>query len=123
MNGLPSKDFTPIPLERAGHFSQHTRPGVHENPAVQLSAYPGTVRQFIVTGLGREAPTVIITNDHDTTTRNLIRQYARRMTIAQRLAEIIRAFCADALSSTVNLNPDLDIILAVLPHALLAALP
>jgi hypothetical protein len=65
---------------------------------------------------------VIITNDRDTTTRNLIRQYARRMTIEQRLAEIIRAFCTDALSSTVNLNVDLDIMLAVLAQALLAAL-
>jgi hypothetical protein len=65
---------------------------------------------------------VIITNDRDTTTRNLIRQYARRMTIEQRLAEIIRAFCADALSSTVNLNVDLDIMLAVLAQALTAAL-
>jgi len=34
---------------------------------------------------------VIITNDHDTTTRNLIRQYARRMTIEQRLASGIGA--------------------------------
>ena len=46
------------------------------------------------------------------TTCNLIGQYARRMTIEQRLAEIIRAFCADALSSTVNLNADVDIMLA-----------
>jgi hypothetical protein len=44
------------------------------------------------------------------------------MTIEQRLAEIIRAFCADALSSTVNLNVDLDVMLAVLAQALLAAL-
>ena len=44
------------------------------------------------------------------------------MTIEQRLAEIIRAFHADALSSTVNLNVDLDIMLAVLAQALLAAL-
>ena len=28
-----------------------------------LSDYPGTVRQLIVRGLGRDAPTVIITND------------------------------------------------------------
>ena len=89
---------------------------------MKLTAYPGTVRQLIVTGLGRDTPTVIITNDHDMTTRNLIRQYARRMTIEQRLAEIIRAFSADALSSTVNLNVDLDIMLAVLAQALLAAL-
>ena len=44
------------------------------------------------------------------------------MTIEQRLAEIIRAFSADALSSTVNLNVDLDIMLAVLAQALLAGL-
>jgi hypothetical protein len=44
------------------------------------------------------------------------------MTVQQRLAEIIRAFHADALSSTVNLNVDLDVMLAVLAQALLAAL-
>ena len=44
------------------------------------------------------------------------------MTTEQRLAEIIRAFCADALSSTVNLNVDLDVMLAVLACALTAAL-
>ena len=64
---------------------------------------------------------MIITNEHQATLRNLISQYARRMTIEQRLAEIIRAFCADALSSTVNLNVDLDIMLCVLAQALLAA--
>jgi hypothetical protein len=54
--------------------------------------------------------------------RALVTQYARRMTIEQRLAEIIRAFCADALPSTVNLNVDLDVMLAVLAPALTAAL-
>ncbi len=116
---LTSKDFTTITLDRPG---PHNRPRVHEDPAVKLTSYPGTVRQLVVTGLGREAPTVIISNDHNTKTRALVEQYARRMTIEQRLAEIIRAFCADALSSTVNLNVDLDIMLAVLAQALLAAL-
>jgi hypothetical protein len=119
---LQPADFKTVTLDRAGHFGQPAHPRVHEDPAATLTAYPGTVRQLIVTGLGRDTPTVIITNDHDTTTRNLIRQYARRMTIEQRLAEIIRAFSADALSSTVNLNVDLDIMLAVLAQALLAAL-
>jgi len=119
---LQPGDFRPVTLERAGNFGQPAHPKVHEDPAAALTSYPGTVRQLVVTGLGRDAPTVIITNDRDTTTRNLIRQYARRMTIEQRLAEIIRAFCADALSSTVNLNVDLDIMLAVLAQALLAAL-
>jgi transposase len=112
-------DFTTITLDRPG---PHNRPRVHEDKAVTLTGYPGTARQLVVTGLGRDEPTVIITNDHHATIRNLVSQYARRMTIEQRLAEIIRAFCADALSSTVNLNVDLDVMLCVLAQALLAAL-
>jgi len=119
INGLTPADFKTLTLDRPGRFS---RPNVHESTAVRLTSYPGTVRQLIVTGLGRDAPTVIITNDHDLKTKALIERYARRMTIEQRLAEIIRAFCADALSSTVNLNVDLDVMLAVLAQALLAAL-
>jgi transposase len=119
INSLHSKDFQTITLDRPG---KHSRPAVHESAAVRLTSYPGTLRQLIVTGLGHDAPTVIITNHHDLTTKAIIQRYARRMTIEQRLAEIIRAFCADALASTVNLNVDLDVMLAVLAQALLAAL-
>jgi hypothetical protein len=116
---LAPTDYTTITLDRPG---PHNKPRVHEDKAVKLTSYPGAVRQLIVTGLGRDQPTVIISNDEQTTTRALIERYARRMTIEQRLAEIIRAFCADALSSTVNLNVDLDVVLCVLAQALLAAL-
>ena len=118
INALTPKEFKPVTLNRPG---QHNRPKVHQSRA-RLSNYPGTVRQLIVTGLGREAPTVIITNNDDLTVKTLIEHYARRMTIEQRLAEIIGAFHADALSSTVNLNVDLDIMLCVLAQALTAAL-
>ena len=116
--GLTPKDYKTMALDRPG---PHNRPKVHQDPAVKLTSYPRTVRQLIVTGLGRDQPTVIITNEQQATLKNLISQYARRMTIEQRLAEIIRSFCADALSSTVNLNVDLDIMLCVLAQALLAA--
>ena len=118
INALTSKDFKQITLDRTG---RHTKPRVHETAAVKLTSYPGTVRQLVITGLGRDAPTVIITNDTQITTKALITQYARRMTIEQRLAEIIQAFCADALSSAVNLNVDLDVVLCVLAQALTAA--
>jgi transposase len=118
INTLTSKDFKQITISRPG---RHNKPKVAESASVTLTSYPGTVRQLIVTGLGRDAPTVIITNDHQITTRALIERYARRMTIEQRLAEIIQAFCADALSSAVNLNVDLDVVLCVLAQALTAA--
>src|SRR6266566_3352551 len=119
INALAPSDYKTITLNRAGN---HTRPRVHESVGVKLRDYPGTVRQLVVTGLGRDTPTVIITNDHTSTARQLIERYARRMGIEQRLAEIIRAFHADALSSAVNLNVDLDIMLCVLAQALLAAI-
>jgi hypothetical protein len=43
------------------------------------------------------------------------------MTTGQLPAEIIGAFCADALSPAVNLNADLDVVLCVLAQALPAA--
>jgi transposase len=118
INSLAPGEFTTVTLNRPGRYN---RPRVHQSHA-RLTGYPGTVRQLVVTGLGREAPTVIITNNEDLSIKALIEHYARRMTIEQRLAEIIGAFHADALSSTVNLNVDLDIMLCVLAQALLAAL-
>jgi hypothetical protein len=118
ISGLTGKDFKTITLNRPG---RHNKPAVHESTGVKLTSYPGTVRQLIVTGPGRDAPTVIISNDHEITTRALTGQYGRRMTTGQRLAEIIQAFCADALSSAVNLNVDLDVVLCVLARALTAA--
>lgn len=118
IDNLTAADVTTITLNRPG---RHNRPRVHQSRA-RLTDYPGTVRQLVVTGLGREAPTVIITNNDQLSVRALIEHYARRMTIEERLAEIIRAFHADALSSAVNLNVDLDIMLCVLAQALIAAL-
>ena len=119
IDALTGADYTTVTLNRPGRYN---KPKVHQDTGIRLTDYPGTVRQLVVTGLGRDAPTVIITNDHDLSIKALIEHYARRMTIEQRLAEIIQAFHADALSSAVNLNADLDIMLCVLAQALTAAL-
>ena len=55
-------DYKTITLDRPG---PHNRPRVHESTECDLKNYPGTLRQLIITGLGRDAPTVIITNDPD----------------------------------------------------------
>ena len=113
INALAGGDYKTVPLDRPGPYN---RPKVCESAAVKLTSCPGTVRQLIVTGLGRDAPTVITTNHAQITTKALIGHYARRMTIEQRLAEIIQAFCADARSSAVNLNVDLDVVQCAWPR-------
>jgi transposase-like protein len=62
--GLTPKDYKTVALDRPG---PHHRPKVHEDPAVKLTSYPGAARQLIVTGLGRDQPTVIITNEQHAT--------------------------------------------------------
>jgi hypothetical protein len=119
VQALPPTAWKAITLDRD---AKHRRPKVCEEGQVKLSDYPGTVRQLIVTGLGHEAPTVIITNDDDAPAKALIERYARRMTIEQRLAEAIRSFHLDALSSAVPLNVDLDVVLSVLAGAVCSAL-
>jgi hypothetical protein len=107
-----------VNLDRDGNYR---KPQVVDE-IVTLSDYPGPIRQLDVRGLGREEPTVIITNDFATTTKQLIERYARRMTIEQRLAEAIRSFHLDALAGAVPLNIDLDVVLSVLAGALCAGL-
>ena len=115
---LPPSAWRTVALDRDGAYR---RPKVIDEQA-SLSAYPGTVRQLVVTGLGRDAPTVIITNDRAASVKQLIERYARRMNIEQRLAESIRSFHIDALAGAVPLNVDLDVVLSVLAGAVCASL-
>ncbi len=107
-----------VSLDRDGNYR---KPQVVDEHAT-ITNYPGTVRQLVVRGLGRDAPTVIITNDQPATTKQIIERYARRMTIEQRLAAAIRSFHLDALASAVPLNVDLDVVLSVLASAVCASL-
>jgi transposase-like protein len=107
-----------IHLDRDGDY---TTPKVIDEQ-VRLSAYPAPIRQLIITGLGHNQPTVLITNDFVSTPKKIIERYGRRMNIEQRLGEAIRAFHLDALSSAVPLNIDLDVVLSVLAGAVCAAL-
>ena len=115
---IPAGAWRTVALDRDGAYR---RPKVVDEETT-LSSYPGTVRQLIVSGLGREAPTVIITNDRVSSAKQIIERYARRMGIEQRLAESIRSFHLDALASSVPLNVDLDVVLSVLAGAVCASL-
>ncbi len=118
LDQLDPKAWKTVSLDRDGN---HRKPQVAEE-TVRLSGYPRLVRQLAVRGLGREAPTILISNDFNATLKQLVERYARRMTIEQRLAEAIRSFHLDALSSAVPLNIDLDVVLSVLAGAVCAAL-
>jgi hypothetical protein len=118
IQSLPGNAWRTVHLDRDGNYR---RPKVVDEMTT-LSTYPHPIRQLIVTGLGRDAATVIITNDIRSSAKQIIERYARRMNIEQRLAESIRSFHTDALAGSVPLNIDLDVALTVLAGAVCAAL-
>ena len=118
IDALDPKAWKTIRLDRDGNY----RKPQAVDETVRLSDYPRPIRQLVVRGLGRESPTVIITNHTAATPKFLLERYARRMTIEQRLAEAIRSFHLDALASAVPLNVDLDVALSVLASTVCAAL-
>jgi len=87
---------------------------------VRLDGFDGTVRQLIVTGLGRESPTFFLTNDlpQPQTAREAIQTYASRNHVENQLGEQITFFHLDCLCSDVRLNVDFDLTLTVLADLL-----
>ena len=113
LESLPDDAWTTITLDRKG---RHRKPQIHED-TVTVRGCPTPLRQIAVRGLGHDHPTLILTNDVDAPAGWLVNRYAKRMAIEQRLAEAIRSFHLDALSSAVALNVDLDATLTVWAHA------
>ena len=76
----------------------------------------GAARQIAVTGLGREEPTLFLTNHFEVRPRQLIINYARRNGIEDGLGTNVNFFHLDCLSSEVRLNVDLDVTLTVIAN-------
>ena len=78
---------------------------------VTLRDYEGPIPQMLITDLGHEEPTVLLTNDLRTTAAKRITRYAQRMLIENGLADAVQFFHLDALSSAVRLKIDFDLTL------------
>ena len=83
---------------------------------VKLRGYEGPIRQLAVDGLGREKPTLFLSNHFEETARNLIIRYAGRNRVEDGLGISVNFFHLDCLASEVRLNVDLDAALTVLAN-------
>ena len=89
---------------------------MYQNPKVidqrvRLRDYQGVVRRLLITDLGHEQPTILLTNDLHSPASKRIERYARRMLIENGLADAVDFFHLDALSSAVRLKVDFDVTL------------
>ena len=83
---------------------------------IRLPGYEGSIRQLAVDGLGREQPTLFLTNHQEETARSLIIRYAGRNGVEDGLGTSVNFFHLDCLASEVRLNVDLDVALTVLAN-------
>jgi hypothetical protein len=83
---------------------------------VTLRDYEGEARQIAVKGLGRERPTLFLTNNFEASPRQLVMNYARRNGVEDALGSSVNFFHLDCLSSEVRLNVDLDTVMTVLAN-------
>jgi transposase len=104
---LPDDAWQPVRLER---------PGKRRDVAIaelEVTIEKRDLRQLAVRGLGRDEPTLLLTNQREPSAKQLIERYAKRWAIENTLAAQIRAFHLDALASQVPLAVDLDTTLSV----------
>src|SRR6266571_3436569 len=106
---LPASAWTTHRIDRAGHYRH---PQIHEQ-VLAIKGIDNRVRQIAVRNIGRDEPTLIITNALTTPAKDLFARYAERMTIENELDAYISGFHLDALTSGLPLNVDLDTTLTV----------
>ncbi len=110
LNATPDSGWKTIRIQRTGRYRS---PQIHDE-LVTIKGIADRVRQLGVRNIGREQPTLLITNDLTTTTKKLFARYAERMTIENELDAYIQGFHLNALSSGLPLNVDLDTTLTVI---------
>jgi transposase len=108
LQALDPGAWTKTRLDRAG---KHRNVTYHEQA---VTIHGRALRQIAVNGLGREQATLILTNQHAPTVKQLIERYGQRWGIENQLAEQIRAFHLDSLCSQVPLAVDFDVALTIL---------
>jgi hypothetical protein len=117
------QDFAAVPrsdwrrIELAGVSREYRTPRILDQ-RITLSDYTGPIRQLVVTDLGHESPTLLLTNQLRRSASKLIGRYAQRMLIENGIADGIDFFHMDALSSAVALKVNCDVQLTLMASSL-----
>jgi transposase len=105
------------------HDKRHyPHPRVHDG-TVQLRDYgEKEVRQIVVRDHGREQPTFMITNDFDASVELVVGTYARRWRVENGIAEAVKFFHLNALSSPILVKVHFDVVMTLIADTLYSRL-
>lgn len=92
-------------------------PLVHES-TIELRGYEGSLRQVIMRGNGHEKPAFLIGNDFDAHIESFVRDYARRWRVENGIAEAVKFFHLNAMSSPILTKVHFDVALTMVADTL-----
>jgi hypothetical protein len=92
-------------------------PLVHVS-TIELDGYQGQLRQVIMRGNGREKPTFLITNDFEKEVALLVGDYSRRWRVENGIAEAVKFFHLNAISSPILVKVHFDVALTMIADTL-----
>jgi hypothetical protein len=110
---IPSANWTKAVIDTPRRCHQQIR---YLDERVRLRGYDELMRQLPVTGLGRDNPTLFLSNNTKETARELVIRYAGRNRVEDGLGVSVNFFHLDCLASEVRLNVDLDTTLTVIAN-------
>ena len=90
--------------------------------SIELKGYDGNLRQIIMRGNGHEKPAFLITNDFDSPVELIVSNYSRRWRIENGIAEAVKFFHLNSLSSPILTKIHFDITLTMLADTLYSML-
>ena len=96
---------------------KYPNPQVYDS-LVELRDYGGEIRQLIIRGNGREKPTFLVTNDLQSTATELVSTYARRWRVENGIAEAVKFFHLNALSSPILIKVHFDLLMTLIADTL-----
>jgi hypothetical protein len=96
---------------------KYPNPLVHES-TISLNSYEGLLRQVIVKGNGREKPTFLISNDFDCPIELLVGNYSRRWRVENAIAEAVKFFSLNTLSSPILVKVHSDVVMTMIADSL-----
>ena len=85
---------------------------------VKLDGYDDEIRQIVMKGNGREQPTFFVTNDLDLPAESIVLCYAQRWRVENGIAEAVKFFSLNALSSSILIKVHFDVLMTMIAHAL-----
>ena len=115
LDRIPAKQWQKLHLDIPKR--KYKNPLVYDSTA-NVDGYDDTLRQIAMKGTGREHPSMLITNDFKSPVDSIVFKYAKRWRVENGIAEAVKFFSLNALSSPILIKVHFDVLMTMVAHTL-----